>query len=296
MIKKFIRFTLIFLVLVLSLRGGETVEAATTFDDVYYDHWAYEWIERLYDSGVTSGCNPSPLKYCPDQYVTRAEMAKFLEKGKHYPNKSYAPPPASTTTFSDLPAYFWATDWIEQLAVDGITDGCGGGKYCPYNNVTRAEMAKFLLSAKYYNGYKPPNAGTSTGFTDVPASHWAAAWIKQLKAEGITSGCGGGNYCPNAFVTRAEMAKFLVTTFDLPELPSISMATVYVENNTGGELCYEVYDTGIGFQCYGAGEHFYGIFPSGTYEYYASARCGNETGSYDYEGEMVHEFWCNALQ
>jgi hypothetical protein len=53
-------------------------------------------------------------------------------------------------------------------------------------------------------------------FGDVPISYWAAAWIEQLSAEGITGGCGGGNYCPNQAVTRAEMAVFLVRTFSLP--------------------------------------------------------------------------------
>jgi hypothetical protein len=81
--------------------------------------------------------------------------------------------------------------------------------------VTRAEMAIFLLRSKYGSGYSPP-AATGTVFGDVPISHWAAAWIEQLYAEEITSGCGGGNYCPNSPVTRAEMAVLLVRTFDLP--------------------------------------------------------------------------------
>ena len=295
MIKKFIRLILIFMVLILSLRGSENVEAATTFDDVYYDHWAYEWIERLYQAGVTSGCKTSPLKYCPQQNVTRAEMAKFLLKGVH--GSTYAAPTVGMSTgYFDVPISHWAAMWIRQLSIEGITSGCGGGNYCPENYVTRAEMAKFLLKAKNGSGYMPPDVGTSTGFFDVPTSFWAAAWIKELAKEGITSGCDVGNYCPQANVTRAEVAKFLALTFDLPELPSVSMATVYVQNNTGGELCYEVYDTGIGLQCYGASEHFYGIFPSGTYEYYASARCGYDTGSYVYDGEMVHEFWCKSPQ
>jgi len=58
--------------------------------------------------------------------------------------------------------------------------------------------------------------GNSTGFNDVPVTQWAAAWIKQLAAEGITTGCSGGNYCPDNNVTRAEMAVFLVRTFNLP--------------------------------------------------------------------------------
>src|SRR6266545_2699771 len=53
-------------------------------------------------------------------------------------------------------------------------------------------------------------------FTDVPTTYWAASWIEQLAAEGITSGCGNGVYCPDSPVTRAQMAVFLVKTFNLP--------------------------------------------------------------------------------
>jgi len=164
---------------------------------------------------LTSGCNQNPLMYCPEFSVTRAEMAKFLLVAKH--GKGYTPPDAgSDTGFGDVPITHWAADWIKQLAAEGLTSGCGGGNYCPNAKVTRAEMAKFLLSAKHVPGYTPPDAGSNTGFGDVPPTHWAADWIKQLHTEGITSGCGGGNYCPNAQVTRAEMAKFLIITFNYP--------------------------------------------------------------------------------
>ena len=42
------------------------------------------------------------------------------------------------------------------------------------------------------------------------------ARIKQLAPEGIASGCGAGNFCPDANVTRDQMAVFLVKTFNLP--------------------------------------------------------------------------------
>jgi hypothetical protein len=76
-------------------------------------------------------------------------------------------------------------------------------------------MAIFLLRGKYGSAYAPPSASGSV-FTDVPVSYWASAWIEALAAEGITSGCGGGNYCPDANVTRAQMAVFLVKAFNLP--------------------------------------------------------------------------------
>jgi hypothetical protein len=52
-------------------------------------------------------------------------------------------------------------------------------------------------------------------FSDVPSGSFAAAWIEELADRGITSGCGGGRYCPNASVTRAQLATFLVNTISL---------------------------------------------------------------------------------
>jgi hypothetical protein len=40
--------------------------------------------------------------------------------------------------------------WIDQFAAQGITTGCGGGNYCPENNVTRAEMAVFIDRAYHF--------------------------------------------------------------------------------------------------------------------------------------------------
>jgi hypothetical protein len=34
-------------------------------------------------------------------------------------------------------------NWIEQLAAEQITGGCGGGNYCPLSNNTRGQMAVF---------------------------------------------------------------------------------------------------------------------------------------------------------
>jgi hypothetical protein len=115
-----------------------------------------------------------------------------------------------------VPTDYWAAAWIKQLAAEGITGGCGTNLYCPEAPVTRAQMAVFLLRSEHGSTYSPPAVGSDTGFTDVPTDYWAAACIKQLVAEGITSGCGTGTYCPEAPVTRAQMAVFLVRTFSLP--------------------------------------------------------------------------------
>jgi hypothetical protein len=188
---------------------------APIFQDVPSTHWARDFIERLYDAGITGGCTATPLNYCPEATVTRAQMAVFLLRGIH--GAAYNPPAlGSSTGFGDVSTSYWAAGWIKQLAAEGITGGCGSGNYCPEAPVTRAEMAIFLLRSRHGSNYIPPVVGTSTGFSDVSTSYWAAAWIKQLVAEGITSGCGAGTYCPEAPVTRAQMAVFLVRAFELP--------------------------------------------------------------------------------
>jgi uncharacterized delta-60 repeat protein len=182
------------------------------FEDVNYTYWAQTWIESLYHAGVTRGCGINPFIFCPDAPTTRAEMAVFLLRGEH--GSTYIPLATTGNVYSDVPTDHWAAAWIEQLAAEGITSGCGNGDYCPETAASRAQMAVLLLRAKHGSSYTPPPA---TGiFADVPMNHWAAAWIEQLAAEGITRGCGGGNYCPDAPGTRAQMAVFLVRTFNLP--------------------------------------------------------------------------------
>jgi predicted outer membrane repeat protein len=194
--------------------GGETytINKTGTFLDVPNSHWAWRWIEGLSSAGVTSGCGGG--NYCPTTPVTRDQMAVFLLKAKH--GTSYSPPAASGL-FLDVPTNHWAAAWIERLAAEGITSGCGGGNYCPGQPVTRDQMAVFLLKAKHGTSYSPPAA--SGVFLDVPTNYWAAAWIERLAAEGITGGCGGGNYCPATPVTRDQMAVFLLKTFNIPPLP-----------------------------------------------------------------------------
>jgi hypothetical protein len=186
-----------------------------TFADVSQIHWAWAWIERLYNTRITAGCTDDPFRYCPEDTVTRAQMAVFLLRGRY--GSTYSPPSEGDTTgFDDVPLDYWAAPWIKQLASEGITAGCGNGNYCPEHPVSRAEMAVFLLRSKHGPDYAPPDVGDSTGFDDVSPTHWAAAWIKLLVAEGIATGCETGMYCPEDPVTRAQMAVFLVRTFGLP--------------------------------------------------------------------------------
>ncbi len=190
-------------------QAGSPVE---TFADVPPGHVFFPFIEALAEAGITGGCLSQPPQYCPDLGVKRDQMAVFLLRGLH--GAGYQPDPAMGTVFTDVPASQPFASWIEQLAREAISGGCGAATYCPDLVVTRDQMAVLLLRAKHGAGYQPPPA-TGSRFTDVPASQPFADWIEQLEREGISGGCGATTYCPGATVTRGQMAVFLVRTFGL---------------------------------------------------------------------------------
>lgn len=101
-------------------------------------------------------------------------------------------------------------DDIEWLANAGITKGCNppdNDKYCPDSNVTRGQMAAFLVRAlNLADRLEDP-------FVDDDDSVFEAD-IEKLAAAGITRGCnpaeGNTKFCPDSRVTRGQMAAFLV--------------------------------------------------------------------------------------
>lgn len=112
--------------------------------------------------------------------------------------------------FFDVPPSSLFHADIVAIAQLGITAGCGAGNYCPALPVTRAQMAVFLLKALFGANHVPPSFGQI--FQDVPPGSFAYDWINELWSLGVTTGCGGGNYCPDNSVTRAQMAVFLLKT------------------------------------------------------------------------------------
>jgi streptogramin lyase len=124
------------------LGAAETPPPATgtVFADIPASNPFAPWIEQLAGFQITGGCGTG--NYCPGNPVTRAQMAVFLLKSEH--GSSYVPP-ACTGVFPDVACPSQFADWIEQLAAEQITGGCGGGNYCPSNPNTRGQMAVFLV-------------------------------------------------------------------------------------------------------------------------------------------------------
>ncbi len=179
------------------------------FLDVPQNNMFHGDVEKIFRAGVAAGCGGGT--YCPASPVTRAQMAVFLLKAEH--GSAYAPP-ACHGVFADVPCPGPFSDWIEQLATEGITAGCGGG-YCPAAAVTRQQMAVFLLKTEHGPAYAPP--ACIGGFGDVPCPGPFTDWVEQLHAEGVTGGCQVSPplYCPTSPVNRGQMATFLVKAFHM---------------------------------------------------------------------------------
>jgi hypothetical protein len=115
----------------------------------------------------------------------------------------------------------WYYSWVESLAEAELTDGCGPNpltgkiEFCPTSSVTRAELAVFLLRGREGSNYTPPTPDGSAPFIDI-SGHWAENWIEALYDEGLTSGYEDHTYRPDSFVTRAEMAAFILTAKNNP--------------------------------------------------------------------------------
>ncbi len=180
------------------------------FNDVPLDHPFHTLIGKLSARGVTLGCDGG--NFCPEAAVTRAQMAAFIIRALREPG--YLPPPPVLPRFADVPSTNEFYAHIEELSVRQIALGCGGGNYCPDNEVTHEQMAAFLIRARRPPGYVPAAPATQR-FADVPLTSPFAGHIEELAARGITLGCGGGNYCPASNVTQAQMAAFLVRAFGL---------------------------------------------------------------------------------
>jgi hypothetical protein len=178
------------------------------FLDVPGSQQFYNFVTTLVSNGITVGVGGG--NYGVDQPTLRQQMAVFILKAKH--GLCYTPPPC-TGVFTDVPCPSGFAPWIEAMAAEGITGGCGTGIFCPTNPVRRDQMAVFLLKGEHGSSYLPP---TCTGiFGDVTCPSTFANWIEQLATEQITGGCGAGIYCPASPNTRGQMAVFITKTFHL---------------------------------------------------------------------------------
>ena len=120
---------------------------------------------------------------------------------------------------------------IEALAYAGIIAGteCSNDNFCPHEPFERWTMAVWMVRAL---GEQPST--TPVQYRDVSNDSWWAPYVQRLYELGITKGCTDTRYCPHDTVTRAQMATFLVRTFDPDPAGGVAYFTDVHELNFHG--------------------------------------------------------------
>jgi hypothetical protein len=200
--------------------------SSTTFVDVPATHPLYKYIQALYDAGYTAGCSTSPMMFCPDTILDRAQSAVFMLRGQL--GSGYTPPPAPWTNFvnESWVGFEWAQGWAEGMYIEGLTSGCQTSPlmFCPANQLPRVEASIFGLKMKYGVSYLPPPA-SGTLFADFPPSdpsYWGIDWAEQAYLDGLLPACGTDSstgkpmFCPGELVNRGWGAYLIVKAKNLP--------------------------------------------------------------------------------
>ena len=123
------------------------------------------------------------------------------------------PPESFRAAFTDIPPFRYDAYPAACLRARGIVGGAAPDAFAPDRVVSRRELAIMLARAAAFLrlGPLPPGAG----FGDVAPGSVGAADIAAVAALGLTSGCGPERFCPEAPVTREQVAVFLLRVRDL---------------------------------------------------------------------------------
>jgi hypothetical protein len=122
------------------------------------------------------------------------------------------------TSYEDVGTDYWAKSPIEQTGTLGLVEGYPDGTFRPDRALTRAELATLLVRA---SGLALAEGGKS--FKDVPAKHWANAYIKTAQVAGLMEGYPDGKFKPEKQISRAEGIAVLARVDELPLDEAVSI-------------------------------------------------------------------------
>ncbi|MEB3338915.1 MAG: S-layer homology domain-containing protein [Leptolyngbyaceae bacterium] len=133
------------------------------------------------------------------QSGTALGLLVSVAAGVTAPIAFYAPAFAQTS-FSDVPANYWARGFIQELAARNIIKGFPDGSFRPNEPVTRAQFAAMVS-----NAFNQAQTRNPTNFVDVPANFWAANAIRSASTMGFMAGYPGQVFAPAQNIPRVQV-------------------------------------------------------------------------------------------
>jgi hypothetical protein len=254
-----------------TLQGGQNAFVArlsspAMFNDVPSSATYYEAANLMYEFGVTTGCvesnDPLSRQYCPDDNVTRQEMAAFIVRAV---TGSVTPAIYNTTPyFNDVtPENNNFFPHIQKMMDLGITTGCSQNPplFCPTETIPRWEMAIFMIRARLMLYGASFTTSSTPYFEDVPTNVEGNGqpfpFIQRAYEEHVTNGCGTNPlvYCPDQLVTRGQMASFIMralfnqTTILGPTAPVVTgVSPSAVAATSGSQIAVTITGANTNFQ------------------------------------------------
>lgn len=171
------------------------------FADVSATHIFAEDITWVYALGISFGCG-NGTDFCPGENASRGQVASFLTRAFRLVDGIGA----NFFTDDDGSVH---EDNIDRLAFAEVTNGCGARVYCPTDDLSRAQFASLVIRA--LETLSDADFGAAAGldfFTDDNGSVHEAN-IDKLRYGEITMGCQADLYCPEATLTRGQLAALL---------------------------------------------------------------------------------------
>jgi PKD repeat protein len=197
--------------------GGADTDTKTgyivvTFADIPLDDWACDAILACVNAGIVSGYEDG--SYHPEIAVTRDQMAVFISRAMAGGDEN-VPAGPGTATFDDVPAGYWAYDYVEYCVANDVVQGYSPVTYGPTDLVARDAMAVFISRAVAGGDAGVPDGPAEATFDDVPTDYWSYKYIEYCAGEEIVQGYDPVTYGPTGLVTRDQMAVFIARAYGL---------------------------------------------------------------------------------
>ena len=171
------------------------------FTDVAQGAWYYDDVAFVYRNQLFNG--DSPTRFAPDDRMRRCMMTTVLHRLAGKPAVSYS------TLFGDIPDGQWYTQGTIWAGTLGVVSGVEPGRFDPFANVTRQEIAAILHRYAEKMGYDVSASASLAGFRDGgTVASWGTRAMSWAVGTGILNGSSGA-LLPNGDATRAEVAAML---------------------------------------------------------------------------------------
>ena len=178
-----------------------TPPASLPFTDVPGGAWYHDDVAYVYQKGLFNG--DSPTKFAPDGKMQRCMMTTVLHRLAGKPVIGYS------GLFRDIPDGQWYTQGTIWAGTLGVVSGVEPGRFDPFANVTRQEIAVILHRYAEKMGYDMSASASLAGFRDAGAvASWGTKAMSWAVGAGILNGSSGA-LLPNGDATRAEVAAML---------------------------------------------------------------------------------------